>query len=478
MRAPDIADLYGVMHYVRVVGLFVGLLAARPGLAAGAARQGAGWPPEPALFAATGTAVAPGLAVGDVLDRSNAARAAGLLPPEVLRHYENGDYRNAIASWPDGIMRRSPTFDAASAANVGRYALDPTTGTVVEAATGAPAADIYGLPFKEIDPSDPDGGLKAVWNEFHSTWNAGAHHINFTIIWVRPQGLDRQATMESFFQFYDNQEPAYRIPNPQQYTAQSRTAVTAPADLQGTVSLSYRYRDPERHDSLWTYVPSLRRVRVISASNRSDGMLGTDISLDDAHFFDAKPEDFTWQTVGLREGLRLANPNSIRGENPSPRWTGNGWAPIADGSLAVAGFQAPDWRGSAWAPLTAVLVKRRFWVVEAVPRDPDYLFGRLELWIDAESWLGAWSRKFSWKGEIAATYQLVGEVPSPASGPAGMAPEWVTSEATPWACMEAVPLGRATLAGMHTSPNQAQEFRTRLPVEELFSLAALTHQGR
>ena len=413
-----------------------------------------------------------------MLDGSNAARAVGLLPPEILRHYENGDYRNAIASWPDGILRRSATFDAASAANVGRYALDPDSGAIVDAATGAPARDIYGLPFAQIAAGDRDGGLKALWNQFHSYWNGGSHHINFTIVWVRPQGLDRQATMESFFQFYENQEPPYRIANPQQYTAQSRTAVDTPADLQGTVSLSYRYLDPRRQDSLWTYVPALRRVRVVSASNRSDGMLGTDLSLDDAHFFDAKPEDFTWRTIGLRDGLRLANPRSIRGQSPEPRWTGNGWSPVADGSLAVAGFQFPEWRGSGWAPVTAVLVKRRFWVVEGVPRDPDYLYGRIELWIDAESWLGAWNRKFTWKDEIAATFQLVGTVPSPATGPAGVEPEWVSNETTPFACMEAVPLGRATLAALHTDPAEVREFRTRLAVDELFSLQALTRLGR
>ena len=319
MHLLAIADAYDVTHEVRVVGLLVALLAARPAVAIDTAGPGGPWPPSTALYAPKGTEVAPGLAVGDVLDGSNAARAVGLLPPEILRHYENGDYRNAIASWPDGILHRSATFDAASAANVGRYALDPDSGTIVDAATRAPARDIYGLPFAQIAAGDRDGGLKALWNQFHSYWNGGSHHINFTIVWVRPQGLDRQATMESFFQFYENQEPGYRIANPQQYTAQSRTAVDTPADLQGTVSLSYRYLDPQRQDSLWTYVPALRRVRVVSASNRSDGMLGTDLSLDDAHFFDAKPEDFTWRTIGLRDGLRLANPRSIRGQSAARR---------------------------------------------------------------------------------------------------------------------------------------------------------------
>src|SRR5262245_58132843 len=46
----------------------------------------------------TGTAqeVAPGLKVGDVLDQGNAQLAKDLLPAEILKHYEKGEYRNKI----------------------------------------------------------------------------------------------------------------------------------------------------------------------------------------------------------------------------------------------------------------------------------------------------------------------------------------------------------------------------------------------
>ena len=40
-------------------------------------------------------------------------------------------------------------------------------------------------------------------------------------------------------------------------------------------------------------------------------------------------------------------------------------------------------------------------MLEGVPHDRYYLYGKLELWIDAESWIGSFNRKFSWKGEAA-----------------------------------------------------------------------------
>ena len=49
-----------------------------------------------------------------------------------------------------------------------------------------------------------------------------------------------------------------------------------------------------------------------------------------------------------------------------------------------------------------------------MPHDRYYLYGKLELWIDAESWIGAWNRKFSWKGELLNTYQVYGYLNHPA----------------------------------------------------------------
>ena len=71
-----------------------------------------------------------------------------------------------------------------------------------------------------------------------------------------------------------------------------------PADVNGTAALTWRYRDPDKRDSSWTYVPALRRVRAVSPANRSDGFLGSDMSQDDGTFFEGKPEDFTWKLVG------------------------------------------------------------------------------------------------------------------------------------------------------------------------------------
>ena len=63
--------------------------------------------------------VAPGLKVGDMLDQSNAQLAKDLLPPEILKHYENGDYRNQIVAYPTGNAHWEKSFLEATEKNAG-----------------------------------------------------------------------------------------------------------------------------------------------------------------------------------------------------------------------------------------------------------------------------------------------------------------------------------------------------------------------
>ena len=84
-----------------------------------------------------------------------------------------------------------------------------------------------------------------------------------------------------------------RRSNPENLNARFLAVTVSPADLNGTASLSWRYRDAGTRDSTWAFVPALRRVRAVSPANRSDGFLGSDMSQDDGPFFDGKIEPLT-----------------------------------------------------------------------------------------------------------------------------------------------------------------------------------------
>src|SRR2546426_5714077 len=95
---------------------------------------------------------------GETLDQTTWQEAESLLPPEILRHYRDGDYRNPVADWPESKYNWPPDFLAATKANAGKLTVGPR-GEILSTETGKQPSYILGLPFPTIDPSDPAAGV-------------------------------------------------------------------------------------------------------------------------------------------------------------------------------------------------------------------------------------------------------------------------------------------------------------------------------
>ena len=67
------------------------------------------------------------------------------------------------------------------------------------------------------------------------------------------------------------------------YGEEKRTVLfyESPKNVKGTGFLTYDYPDAAREDDQWLYLPALRKVRRISASDRGDYFLGTDLTYED-----------------------------------------------------------------------------------------------------------------------------------------------------------------------------------------------------
>jgi len=397
------------------------------------------------------------------------------LPPEILQHYARGEYRNRIALPLRERQRWDSDFEAASEENAKYLDID-ARGTIIDRRTGKQPPHYYGIPFPHIDPADRGAGAKVVWNNQVVYWNAGNAYWGAYIVVLNPRGVDRETVQDVYFLYYDGQGPKYTPPeNPRNLSIQYMAYVTRPADLNGTAALSWRYRDPDKRDSVWSYVPALRRVRAISPANRSDGFLGSDISQDDGGFFDGKVEDFAWTLVGERDALAFADPVSLAGPMQRQAWKDGGWVIMTDPDLPTVGFRTPGWQGLAWAPTDPVLLKRRVWVVQAVPHDRYYLYGKVELWIDQDSWLGVFNRKYSWSGELLQNYAVTHVRNHPAGSPE--APEWTWNGALSYFCVEAIKFHRATCAGFRPYPNAP--YVRRIPLDpKMFEPTALVRFGK
>jgi hypothetical protein len=411
---------------------------------------------------------------GDELGPANAEAARGLLPDEILDHYRRGEYRNRIITLGRPGQRsieNPPDFQEASRANRGRFRL-AVDGSIVEVATGRQPRFVFGLPFADVDASDPDAAAKIVWNYFYATYYRGDSHFLTELVMLGQGGVERRIVTDVVMRTYDGTPEARTRANPQNLLSQQLAIVTSPADLNGTVSLTWRYRDAGRPDSVWTYVPGLRRPRLVSPLNRSDGFLGSDISIDDGPFFDGKAEDFTYRLVGRQEQLVLIDPYSVGGEAEIVALPGGGWRTIWKDAPRI-GADDPAWDGAPWAPVSAVLARRPVWVVEAVPKDPHYLYGRLVLRFDAETYHGSWASKYDWAGAIVASYQV--------SAGAYYSPDgktWISSGGIAVQAAENVVYKRATVA-LFPPRSQDNPADWRVPTEaERFTPDVLTRLGR
>ena len=255
-------------------------------------------------------------------------QAVGLLPDEFLAAYRRGDYRHRIARYNLDLFGDDPVFRAAIEANEGRYDLD-ADGTIVDKTTGKPPDYVYAWPFPKIDPADPKAAMKIVWNYFYTLYYGGNAHYRADLVWLGRKGIDRTIAVDAEMKHYDGQHPRFRErENPLDLLTQSLAKVLSPADVSGIVSLSWRYRDADKRDSIWTYVPVLRRVRQVSPADRSDGFLGSDMTQDDGPFFDGKVQDFTWKLVGQKDLLVPFDRLSFEEDAKLQRLPSGGWRMI------------------------------------------------------------------------------------------------------------------------------------------------------
>jgi hypothetical protein len=428
------------------------------------------------LLVATSTPprAADDLKPGTTLDSSTAAAAKDLLPPEILKHYEKNEYVNQIVDWPESKFNWPEDFQAASKKNEGKYAL-AKDGSIIEKESGKQPPYILGFPFPTVDASDPDAATKAIWNFFYRTWYFGSLLAESQLNMISTSALERRLDVVVYFKYFDGVPEGEKQVNRGNFLVKFLNLVVSPADVNGTANITWRYRDPGKRDSSWAYVPALRRVRQVSPANRSDGFLGSDSSQDDGAFFDGKVEDFTWKFVRTTDQLRIVDPLNMEGKSSSVWQKDGGWD-TSWPDKPFLGYQQPGWKGLAWAPTAPALAKRRFYVVEAVPKDRYYLYGKLEMYLDALTFQGAWDRKFDWRGELLNVYQVLGYNPQKVTRPDGTA-DYVQGSNMAYQASEAVKMNRATVAGIKTSPTS--RFQQRAPMDDsVFDLDALAKKGK
>ncbi|NNL85379.1 MAG: DUF1329 domain-containing protein, partial [Myxococcales bacterium] len=249
-----------------------------------------------ALFAALGSLLFAVVAQADVqpgdeIRWDNREKIKGLIPDEIFPYVAEG--------YKDLYMRIVPTGDYTPnqkyiEATV-KYACQATVdedGVIQNFTAGEPfpysrwaqEATNHSCDLKE---DDPQFAIKLGWN-YNYRWQGGSGlnlpHWGFS--WMRNNGKEQWRLGQGEYRRTYFSHRADLLPETTVLEEGTEVEwaeffdVKTPFDLRGTMFLLYRYVT-DKEDDTWAYIPALRRVRRIAATQKSDSLLGTEFSLED-----------------------------------------------------------------------------------------------------------------------------------------------------------------------------------------------------
>ena len=125
---------------------------------------------------------------------------------------------------------------------------------------------------------------------------------------ARPEGKATQRTIDIVLTNKRGRSKARRalvIKENRDDARYTRITYTEPKAIQDTAFLSHDFKNPSTTDGRWFYMPSLRKVRRVPASDRGDYFLGTDFTYEDIQSelkFDLGDYDFRYDGSSVANG--------------------------------------------------------------------------------------------------------------------------------------------------------------------------------
>jgi hypothetical protein len=364
---------------------------------------------------------------GDVVDTSNWQLVKDILPEPVVNWVKRGEWVIKVGQM-EFDYDYNPEWYKLSAQNKGKYNLG-SRKEIIDIKTGKFPMFVRGLPFPDADvKNDPDGATKLMHNNniclmMNNSYYTYGEPKQGLIQWIGAGGHERGVGMAMKRFYYWNRNGG-EIPNPNEYMHMTGVITTWPYDLAGTCTLYYRHLDG-RDDTLYAYVPAIRRVKRLSGANRSDPQMGSDSTMDDGDGWSGQVEAMTWKYLG--DKVMLVPKLEADAKSPQVAKMINGVWDLDNSTGALAGYETQGWTHAPWAYTNFVWVPREVWIVEAVPKDPFYTYGRMILHIDKQSLINNYSIKYSrageyWKAMANAVPQ--GYIPDPSYAPTDKVFNW------------------------------------------------------
>jgi hypothetical protein len=343
--------------------------------------------------------------ISETIDQENWQSIKGLVPDAVLKRVQSGDYVFHLAKIdfnPAGYQ--APWIVASLSENRGKYAVNDKD-EIVDAKTGQRVNFVKGIPFppQDIKANDPKAVQKIMHNGFITRDCYGPMNTRKQrLVQLFHKKYDRHVQIQYWMQSYLGVPLSKGIPNSQSYENTSLILVTEPYDMAGTAMMTWRYQT-DQPDTLFGYVPAIRRVRRMTPAGRSDSLFGTDFVRDDGNWtgFDGKIPEFEWRLIGEKDVLAefLAPEVSRAVKNEKGAWKAEDGGP----EYPLFGFEKDGWKGASWWNTKAVWVKRPVWVIVGQSKNPYYNYGKMTFYIDKELHIGYWKEIYDRSGQYWKT---------------------------------------------------------------------------
>lgn len=237
---------------------------------------------------------------GDTIGPNNWQRIEGMVGENFLNRIKKG---HSIQIKPPKLYQPLKEYAAATEKYSPNVRLGPN---------GELQGYVAGQPFPKLDLSDPQIGQKLAWNFFWrwlgDDYKTGGAVKGGKIIRaaIERDGAERRADLVSYFLFPRTRymlDPKPVIPGYEHIDYMQLRVDSYPRDAAGTTTLEIRYADPKRADDLYIYIPSIRRIRRATTTQRCQTLAPSEFNLDDINSFNGKITDFNYKFLGEKKML-------------------------------------------------------------------------------------------------------------------------------------------------------------------------------
>lgn len=315
-----------------------------------------------------------GIAPGDVLTAADWERIAPLIP-EGYEQFLRWDGMR-IEVQPAGDYPPYPAYREATREHAADVQLRED-GLLENYVAGWP------FPPEDISKDDPRAGLKMAWN---FNWNPRGVGLELDPIdWqIIKRGTMVRRLKSYYWRLYFCNKPEYTdrpnncLTDDTNIEWKEFNHFTSPFDIQDTMLILHRYKNAKKDDS-WIYIPALRRVRRLAATQKSDSLLGTEAALDDFWGFTNKVTARKWDYLGETKVLA---PMNIE--------------------LDVSKFGGPE----GWYPLYKHYEIRDVYVLEAIPHEESHPYSRSVLYVDKQQMNNLYTQHYDRDGKLWKGWQV------------------------------------------------------------------------